>query len=434
MPLVRKFLPAHHEVSNNFVQEQFQTSQTFSYRSAAQASAVHHENCQTEFFKLAPTDVFGGNKLSTCSVREQQSGLPEITKLGRVKKNDKIKRPSNAFMLFRASQKHKFESSGLHQSEISKQVGQMWRSLGKEEQKPFYEEAARQKQLHKAQHPDYKYTPRRNGKKVQPLPNIDLNHGDDESPAFLPSNDNDDELSLPDLPSPTPPSPQSGSRFTHEFSGLGLHNLASSPVSNSFVVNLPMSSLGGMQQRQNRPQQEHGFALTIEPASPLTAAPLPSTITLPPLNKRGAMFKSKLPSRDCGRNSNNNNHTNCLSLPRLSIPETPPLMTGRQMGSTTRLDKYLTELSEGEPQTQSMQFFSEQQSDYQEQQGQEQQQQLGLEHDDLQLVGLDLMNMEPEADCDWLESLIDPTMNPSEEDLHRLSCHFESCQDLMDAF
>lgn len=56
------------------------------------------------------------------------------------------------------------EHPKMHNSEISKRLGQEWKDLSEQDKRPFIDEAKRLRQVHMKEHPDYKYRPRRKSK------------------------------------------------------------------------------------------------------------------------------------------------------------------------------------------------------------------------------------------------------------------------------
>ena len=79
------------------------------------------------------------------------------------KKQSRIKRPMNAFMVWSSIERKKLaeREPRLHNTELSKRLGQMWKNMNEEEKQPFRKEAEKLKAKLMEEHPDYKYRPRR---------------------------------------------------------------------------------------------------------------------------------------------------------------------------------------------------------------------------------------------------------------------------------
>ena len=57
------------------------------------------------------------------------------------------------------------EYPDMHNAEISRRLGKLWRILPDIEKQPYVEESERLRVLHTKQYPDYKYRPRKRGTK-----------------------------------------------------------------------------------------------------------------------------------------------------------------------------------------------------------------------------------------------------------------------------
>ncbi|XP_004604492.2 transcription factor SOX-8 [Sorex araneus] len=99
---------------------------------------------------------------------------------GALKAKPHVKRPMNAFMVWAQAARRKLADQypHLHNAELSKTLGKLWRLLSESEKRPFVEEAERLRVQHKKDHPDYKYQPRRRK-------NVKAGQSDSDSSAEL---------------------------------------------------------------------------------------------------------------------------------------------------------------------------------------------------------------------------------------------------------
>ena len=77
-----------------------------------------------------------------------------------------VKRPMNAFMVWSQIERRKIAAvqPDVHNAEISKRLGRLWRLLSDADRLPFIREANRLRELHMREYPDYKYRPRKKQK------------------------------------------------------------------------------------------------------------------------------------------------------------------------------------------------------------------------------------------------------------------------------
>ncbi|XP_058063181.1 protein capicua homolog [Anopheles bellator] len=98
-------------------------------------------------------------------VFEEQQWTPPVAvaRTPEMKKRAYIKRPMNAFMVWAQTARREMAKlePKLQNSEISKDLGRLWKMLSPEDKQPFVAQAELLRKAHKRQHPDYKYQPRR---------------------------------------------------------------------------------------------------------------------------------------------------------------------------------------------------------------------------------------------------------------------------------
>ncbi|CAK1545035.1 unnamed protein product [Leptosia nina] len=89
--------------------------------------------------------------------------VPQPNKGGGYKRQPHVKRPMNAFMVFAQAMRKRLSEQrpSLHNAELSKSLGSMWKSLSEVEKMPFIKEAEKLRNKHKKDYPEYKYQPRR---------------------------------------------------------------------------------------------------------------------------------------------------------------------------------------------------------------------------------------------------------------------------------
>ncbi|KOC68738.1 Transcription factor Sox-9-B [Habropoda laboriosa] len=107
----------------------------------------------TFYYTLPPYVTFTGYDWTLLPVTSRAGG----------RRSAHVKRPMNAFMVWAQAARRRLADQypQLHNAELSKTLGKLWRILSDGEKQPFVEEAERLRNAHKKQHPHYKYQPRR---------------------------------------------------------------------------------------------------------------------------------------------------------------------------------------------------------------------------------------------------------------------------------
>ena len=79
---------------------------------------------------------------------------------------DYVRRPMNAFMIWSQITRRKIieRTPELHNAEISRSLGRVWRELPENFKQPYAQEAERLRLQHMRDHPDYKYKPKKKAK------------------------------------------------------------------------------------------------------------------------------------------------------------------------------------------------------------------------------------------------------------------------------
>lgn len=156
---------------------------------------------------------------------------PQPSRGGGCMRGTHVKRPMNAFMVFAQAMRKKLSEQrpALHNAELSKTLGILWKGLDEDEKAPFIREAQNLRTQHKKKYPNYKYQPRR--RKVPPAssvkpkrePSPERDHMDfeamaDISPALPPDGPLDSSELEQYLKPPVPDYHELQPRYSHSLS------------------------------------------------------------------------------------------------------------------------------------------------------------------------------------------------------------------------
>ena len=120
---------------------------------------------------LLHSQIRQGILLPSMTVDPTSTSTPysDATRPKKPAKEGRVKRPMNPFMIWSQQQRREItaERPDMHNADISKHLGTVWKQLDDAVKAPFIEEAKRLRELHAKEFPDYKYKPRKNKNRLQ---------------------------------------------------------------------------------------------------------------------------------------------------------------------------------------------------------------------------------------------------------------------------
>ncbi|XP_068230187.1 transcription factor SOX-8-like isoform X2 [Palaemon carinicauda] len=118
---------------------------------------------------LAPGNNFSGDIGDAVSKILEDYDWSKIPLANNERRKVHVKRPMNAFMVWAQEARRKLSCSHrqVHNAELSKSLGRIWRGMTEDQKRPFIERADQLRRKHKQEYPDYKYQPRRRKENVK---------------------------------------------------------------------------------------------------------------------------------------------------------------------------------------------------------------------------------------------------------------------------
>lgn len=165
------------EVKIEKVEQPKTSDQNFNWKNPPTSAVVVQSNAVTTLCESTTNNQINNVVVSHCVNLDKVSTIPLKTQImpgpysdvQLPKKDSHIKRPMNSFMVWAQSARRKLAEQypHVHNAELSKMLGKLWRMLSASEKQPYVDEAARLDKRHKEDNPDYKYRPRRRQKSLK---------------------------------------------------------------------------------------------------------------------------------------------------------------------------------------------------------------------------------------------------------------------------